>query len=525
MRTLIKNGRIVDGGGSAPFRGDVLLEDRVIREVSPKIEAEADVCYDAGGKAVTPGFIDTHRHGDIAALTDPAYGELELRQGITTVLCGNCGLAPAPMARESRAELCDYIEPCLGVLPEDAFFPTVSSYLSALERRPLRVNMGLLAATGAITVAAKGFSSAQFTGAQLQKARELVRDAMEAGAWGLSCGIMYHPECDTSEEEYAAMVSEAAPYGGYLTSHIRGEGNGLLPSIEEVLRIAKRAGVPLNVSHFKVTGVDNWGKSLPAAIAMIERARAQGMDVTADAYPYPAGSTTILSLIPPTVALEGIDTPDGVARLGRELHREHPGWDNMIRSIGWERIVISSVIRPEHRIHTGRSLAEIAEALGVSPERAMAELTAGNAGKVGVILMSMAEEDVELVLRQPWVSVISDALYGGGDCPHPRLYGAFPRMIHEYVMKRGLLPLETAVQKMTSLPARRMGLRDRGLLRPGMAADLCVFDPDELRDTATFAAPRQPACGLSMVFLNGSLALENDRITDARAGGVLRKPH
>lgn len=525
MKTLIQNGLIVDGSGTEPYLGNLLIEDGLIQAVGDVAVDGADWVYDAGKKAVTPGFIDTHRHGDIAALTDPQYGELELRQGITTVLGGNCGLAPAPMSRESRQALCDYIEPCLGALDEDAFFPTVSAYLDALEQRPLRINTGVLAATGAITVAAKGFSDAPFSPQQLERAKELVRDAMEAGAWGLSCGIMYNPECYTSEEEYAAMVAEAAPYGGYLTSHIRGEGNSLVSSVEEVIRIARRAGVPLNVSHFKVTGVKNWGKSLPTAIARIEAARAEGMDVTADAYPYPAGSTTILSLIPPTVPLEGIDTPENVALLEQEIGREHPGWDNMVLSIGWERIVISSVICPEDQVYSGKSVAEAAGLAGESPVQMLAGLTARNSGKVGVILMSMSEEDVELVLRQPWTAVISDALYGGGDCPHPRLYGAFPRMLCEYVEKRGVFSLQEAVRKMTALPANRMGLTDRGLLKPGMAADICVFDPKAIRDTATFQQPKQLSTGLSLVLLGGEKVLCEDVLTGVFAGKVLRKPH
>lgn len=527
MKTLIRDGLIIDGSGRKPFHGSVLIENGKIAAVyegeDPLFSLRADEVYDAAGKAVTPGFIDTHRHGDIAALTDPHYGELELRQGITTVLGGNCGLAPAPMAEESRDALCDYIEPCLGALPGDCFFPTVSSYLDALEQRPLRLHVGVLAATGAITVAAKGFSADPFMPEQLERAQALVRDAMEAGAFGLSCGIMYNPECYTSEEEYVAMVSACAPYGGYLTSHVRGEGNSLIPSVEEVLRIAKKAGVPLNVSHFKVVGVKNWGKSLPAAIELIEKARAEGMDVTADAYAYPAGSTTILSLIPPTVPLEGIDIPEGIALLEREIGREHEGWDNMVLSIGWERIVLSSFVRPEHRIYAGKTLTEAATLMGVSSAGALAALTAQNGGKVGVILMSMSEEDVELVLRQPWVSVISDALYGGGDCPHPRLYGAFPRMLSEYVKNRGLMPIEEAVRKMTSLPARRIGLTDRGLLKEGMAADICVFDPSAVQDTATFTEPVKMARGFSLVLVDGEKAVENDQVTGVFAGGVLRK--
>lgn len=527
MKLLIKDGNIVDGTGREAFRGSILIEDgkivKVYEGIDPLFSIRADEVYEAGGLTVTPGFIDTHRHGDTAALTDPDFGIIELRQGITTVLNGNCGLAPTPMSVENREALLSYIEPCLGHMPDEYFFPTLSSYLDALEEKPLRINTATLAATGAITVAAKGFTSEPFTSEQLEKAKGLVRDAMEAGAFGLSCGIMYDPECYTLEDEYVAMVAEAAPYGGYLTSHVRGEGNSLIPSVEEVIRIAGKAGVPINISHFKVVGIRNWGKSLPTAIEKIEAARAAGVDVTTDAYPYMAGSTTILTLVPPTVPVATINTPEGIELLKKEIARDHDDWDNMVHSIGWDRIIISSVIYPDHKFCSGKNMQEIAEIMGVCPEAALTELVEKNGGKVGVILMSMSESDVELVLGLPYTSVISDSLYGGGDLPHPRLYGAFPRMIADIVRNKKLMPLEEAVHKMTGLPAKRMGLTDRGLLKEGMAADICVFDPETIQDTATFTEPKQYATGLNLVLVGGEKAVIDDTVTGAFAGKVLRK--
>ena len=227
--------------------------------------------------------------------------------------------------------------------------------------------------------------------------------------------------------------------------------------------------------------------------------------------------------MPPTVPVSTINTPEGIELLKKEIARDHDDWDNMVHSIGWDRIIISSVIVPEHKFCSGKNMQEIAEAMGVCPEAALAELVEKNAGKVGVILMSMSESDVELVLGLPYTSVISDSLYGGGDLPHPRLYGSFPRMLAHMVRERKLMSLEEAVRKMTGLPAKRMGLTDRGLLKEGMAADICVFDPESIQDHATFTEPKQYCTGFGLVLVGGEKAVVDDAVTGAFAGKVLRK--
>lgn len=520
---LIRNGLIHDGSGAPPFRGDLLLKGDKILEVGPCLRCEEVQVIEAEGRAVTPGFIDTHRHCDLAALYDPAFGELESAQGITTVVAGNCGLAPAPCVPEQAAALYDFLEPCLGKAPGNPVFPTVSAYVEELKEKKFMVNLGVLGATGAVTAAAKGFSDAPFTGDSMRRAEGYLEDAMEAGALGLSCGIMYTPECYSRQEDFVRMAKTAARYGGYLTSHIRGEGNSLAASVREVIEIGRLAGIPVNISHFKVTGKKNWGHGLVAAMEEIERARAAGQDVTADAYPYAGGSTTALSLVPPSVlAAAGGDlvsylgTQAGIDLLSREIEKEFDDWDNMVSSIGWERILISSVIREEDRVFAGKDLGQAALLAHREPGELLARLIAGNQGKVGVILMSMAPEDVKTVLRLPYTSVISDALYGGGDMPHPRLYGSFPKMIREFVLERRLLTLEEAVRKMTSLPAARAGLRNRGILRPGYQADILVFDPASVRDRATFQEPKQLAQGFDLVLVGGEPAA-------ARKGGYIAR--
>lgn len=507
----VKNVRIVDGTGSPSFLGELLWEGDALLEVSSAPLGDLDAQeIDGEGRVACPGFIDAHRHCDLAALYDPDFGKVELAQGITTAVMGNCGLAPAPCTPALREELYDFLAPCLGDAPPDSFFPKVSDFMEALKKGKFPLNLGVLGATGAMTTASKGFGDVPFDRASRTQAEAYVRDAMEAGALGLSCGIMYTPECYSTLEDFAFLARVAGEYGGYLTSHIRGEGNSLAASVQEVVEIGRRAGVGVNVSHFKVTGLQNFGAGLERAIAVLEQARAQGQDVTADAYPYPAGSTTILSLVPPTVleaaggdTLGFLTTERGCRLLEQEVQKDFPHWDNMVYSIGWDRIRISSVIEERDRPLSGLSFAQAARQEGLSEAELFCRLLADNGSRVGVILMSMDPADVDRVLTLPYVSVISDSLYGGGDMPHPRLYGSFPKFLREYVREKGLLSLEEAVVKMTALPARRLGLGDRGVLAPGKKADVLLFDPASFTDRATFSEPKQLSAGLWKVFVNG----------------------
>lgn len=520
----IKDALICDGTGREPYAGELLVDGEKIAAVGPAPLGEPDAeVWDAQGEMVTPGFIDAHRHCDLAALYDEDFGALELAQGITTAVMGNCGLAPAPCAARYREELYNFLEPCLGAAPAGSCFPLLSDFMAALDAKSHPLNLGVLAATGAVTTAAKGFSNVPFDSESRRIAEHSLRDAMEAGALGLSCGIMYTPECYSTLEDFVFMARIAGEYGGYLTSHIRGEGNTLAESVEEVLEIGRRAQVGVNISHFKVTGLRNHGRGMDRAICALEKARSAGQDVTADCYPYTGGSTTILSLIPPTVlaasresVAEFLGTPEGEALLREEITKEFARWDNMVSSIGWERIVISSAAGEEWRGLAGMNFTEAAQAAGMTESRLFCRLCCENQGKVGIIVMSMAQEDVDRVLCLPYVSLISDSLYGGGDMPHPRLYGSFPKFLREYVREKGLLSFGEAIRKMTSLPARRLGLRKRGVLAPGMAADILQFDPARFTDCATWEKPKQVAQGLTRVLVNGKAPV-------AGVGKVLRR--
>lgn len=522
---VLRGGLVLDGTGAPPEKADVWVRAGRIAQIGRNVGKPALPAVDATGCVVTPGFVDLHRHCDAAPWQGEDFGELELAQGITSTLAGNCGLAAVPLNHPAHHAFYEYMEPVLGRVPNQAAFGSYRAYVRALETAALPLNMGFLAGIGSVRYAVKGFSPAPLSAKELERAAALVEEAMEAGACGASLGIMYRPECYTTREEYQALLRPVARRDGLLCTHIRGEGDSLVESVQEVIDIARRAGVRLNISHFKATGIRNWHDKIFRAIECIENARAQGQEVTADFYPYDGGSTTLLSLLPPTLAGCSPDefaSPQGAARLRQELGRPHPGWDNMVESIGWERILISSVDDPDYAACQGQNFAQAARQCGCAdPAGLMAALLARTGGKVGVIVLSMAWEDVQTVARLPYTALISDALYGGGGSPHPRLYGAFPRMLRKLVREEKVLPLETALHKMTGMPAARARLRDRGVLRSGAIADLLVFRPEEFADTAAYAAPKSLAVGLRLAYLEGRPVLQDGHCINHEAGSVL----
>ena len=532
MRTLIKNGLVYDGSGEKPKKEAILVENGRIEKVgSEAVLGTADQVIDAEGMCVTPGFIDTHRHCDIDALYNPDFGKIELAQGLTTVIGGNCGLAPIPAPKEYRKDIYDYIEPCLGVAPQGMAFEHVADYLKALEQRELPLNVGTYIGTGTLKAAIKGYGKTPFTKAEMDRARGYIREGLEAGAVGLSMGIMYQPECYSSEKEMVELISAMAPYEKPLACHIRGEGDNLIPSVGEIIRIARDAQVPLNISHFKITGVKNWGGKIQEAIDLIEEARGKGQDVTVDFYPYCGGSTTLISLLPPSVMEDSVEetlqvlaTRAGKEKLRKELYREHDGWDNMVLAIGWERILISSVTKTKNQKFSGLTFLEAAHVAGYEePADFLCDLLTEEQGKVGIIVLSMSQEDVDLVAKLPYSMVISDSLYGVSDCPHPRLYGSFPKIIREYVRERKILTMEEAIRKMTYLPARRLSLKDRGMIRQGFRADLAIFREEELADHAVYENSKQLCTGFSTILVGGETVVSQDRLVCRGKGSVIKR--
>ena len=528
MITHIYNARICDGTGAPVFHGGILFSEQGILEVyEGQKDCLSDHAIDSAGRLVTPGFIDIHRHCDAKPFFGTDYGITLLRQGITTTVVGNCGisLTPAP----SRAdEMYAYYEPVLGPVRTD-FPKEYSVYRKALQQTSLPVNTAAMIGTGAVRITVKGFSDSPWTAEELEKGRALIEEAMQAGAPGVSLGIMYLPECYGSVEEFAALLEPVGRCGGVITTHIRGEGDSLVASVEEVIEIARRAGCALEISHFKSCGMKNWGNAIHDAIGKIEAARAAGQDVTCDFYPYDGGSTALTTMLPPAYvkgnlreAMERLGTQEGVKEFREMVGQEWPGWDNYAITLGWDRILISGVTKPEYGPMRGLDMVTAADQFGYEDAVALAaEMMHKEQGRTAIINLSMAQKDIDTIAALPYSIVISDSIYADTKTPHPRMHGAFPRFLREYVREKHLLTLEEAVHKITQMPAQRMNFVDRGVLKPGFAADILLFDPAAFNDQATYVAPAKLAEGMDRVWIGGEAAMEDGRILRLDLGQLL----
>lgn len=531
---LIKNGLIYDGLGGRPEKGTIYIRDGIIQSMDADSSTEAELVIDAEGKAVTPGFIDIHRHCDAKPFDNSKFGDVMLAQGITTTVVGNCGISMTPANADSKKarEMYEFDEPVLGPIASNRIH-TYHDYMKELDSMKLPVNFGSMIGTGAVKITVKGFSDTPYTEAEMEEARALVEDAMQEGAAGVSVGIMYLPECYSSTDEFARLLEPVGRYGGVVTAHIRGEGDSMVDSVKEMIEIGRKAGCAVEISHFKSCGMANWRKEIHRAIALIEEARAQGQDVTCDFYPYEGGSTALTTMVPPVFvagdmnqALKRLGTEEGVEEFRKACSVTYSDWDNFAITLGWDRILISGVVRPHNEKFLGKTVTEAAEEFGFEDAAACAAyLMHDEDGRTAIINMSMCQEDIDTVAKLPYSVVISDSIYADTNTPHPRMYGAFPKIIREYVNERHLYTMEEAIRKMTSLPAKRMKLSGRGRLETGCFADINIFDQEEFRDNATFADPARMATGLSYCIVNGNVALKDGVPVKEKFGTNLRIRH
>jgi N-acyl-D-amino-acid deacylase len=522
---LLKNGRVVDGTGNPWFFGDVGLKNGTIATVG-KLSQKSEQTVDVQGQVISPGFIDGHCHSDLMVLDNPR-SEIKLQQGVTTEVLGNCGIAPTPFTRGNLDLLRSYVEPVLGKTEREWSWETVGQYMDTLVRASPSENVATYVGHGTLRIAVMGFEKRAASSNELERMKHLLEEGLQAGAIGLSLGLMYAPGSYTSREELVQLCSVLPKYGGLLATHIRGEGNSLIPSIEEVIWIAQRNDIPLQISHLKAAGRSNWG-GVTRAMELVEEARSRGLDVTCDVYPYTAGSTSLTTLLPPwaleggiTRTLERLRDPDSRMRIREELRHEQDEWDNLVASTGWENVHISSLGKGSDATLEGKDVAKISESRGVDPADCMMDLLLEQDGKVSIVFFHMAEADVEQVLKWGNSLIASDSLHDQAKMPHPRLYGTFPRILAKYVREEKLLTLEEAVRKMTSFPARRFKLDGRGLLAPGYASDIVVFDPDTISERASYNEPKRFPEGISCVLVNGRLVIESGVHRDERTGKVV----
>jgi N-acyl-D-amino-acid deacylase len=528
----ILGGTLIDGTGRPGRKADVALKGDKIVRVGQVEKREAAREISATGKVVAPGFIDTHSHSDLMALAEPELLP-KVMQGITTELLGQDGIGPAPVREKYVASWRRYLAGLSGDPPISWDWESLGQYAERLSASPTGPNLSLLIPQGNIRMVQLGLENVAADETQVRAMEEQVRRAMDEGAAGISMGMIYLPCTFSRRNELVRLFSTSGGKGGVFVVHVRSGGDRLLESIEEVVSLAREAEIPAHISHFKAAGKRNWHKMEPALEAL-EKARQSGLDLTFDIYPYTAGSTMFLAILPPWALEGGVEKT--LQRLGDPSLRrrireqfltppppdaEGPSWENYVNYVGWENIKISSVESVKNQPWVGKSVAQIASIQGKDPAETAFDLLVEEEGRIGMILFSMEEEKMVLGLRHPMGMICTDGLLGGR--PHPRVYGTFPRVLGRYVRERKDMSLEEAVRKMTSLPARRLGLGDRGVIAERKAADLVIFDPETVIDRATYENPRQYPEGIEEVIVNGVLSVEKGRFTGLLGGRVLRK--
>lgn len=526
---VIRNGHIIDGTGSPWYSGDIGIRGGRIAAIGALANAPAKRTIDAQGLTVTPGFIDMLGQSEITVMVDPHLPS-KIFQGITTEVTGEGG-SVAPLNDSIRsADRAAYRH--FGIDPD---WTTYRQYFARLEKQGIGINVADYIGATQIRRLVIGEEDRAPTAAELERMRGLVRSAMRDGAMGVSSALQYAPAPYASTEELIALASEAGKFGGIYATHMRSEGDAVLQSIDEAVRIGREGHVPVEIWHLKAAGKANWGR-MPEIVRRIQQARDSGVDITADTYAYTAWFNTFSAFIPPWAhaggdakLIERLKDPATRARIRKEMQTPSSSWDNEWLEVpGPEGILVCVVQNPKLLPLQGKTIAEIAKMWGKDPIDAIFDLLIEDGGFTEVAVFGMSEPDVVLALQQPWVSIDNDsqgtspAGILGREHPHPRAYGTFPRVLRKYVREEHKLTLEDAIRKFTALPAQRMRFTDRGVLKQGMWADIDIFDPATIHDVATFEKPNQLSVGMQYVLVNGVPVIAEGRMTDALPGKVLR---
>jgi N-acyl-D-amino-acid deacylase len=527
---VIRGGEIFDGGGGRPYPGDVAIDGHRITAVGALDGVRGRDELDAAGLAVAPGFTNVLSWA-VESLIEDGRGQSDVRQGVTLEIFGE-GNSMGPLNESMKEELAS----AQGDITYDVEWTTLGEYLDWLVARGVSPNVTSLVGAATVRTHELGYEDRPPTAAELERMRGLVRAAMEEGAVGVGSALIYVPAYFAQTDELVALAETSAAYDGVFTCHVRSEGMRFLEALEELVTIAREAGTRAELYHLKAAGRENWDLLEPA-IERVERARAEGLQLTADMYPYTAGATGLDVTMPPWVQEGGPEAwrerlrdPATRERVEREMTTPTIEWENLYLAAGPENILLLSFRSERLKPLTGRTLADVAAERGTSPPQAAMELVVEDESRVGAAFFQMSEENVRRGLELPWVSICSDSSAPAPEGvflrsnQHPRAYGAFARFLGSYVRDQGLVPLEEAVRRMTSLPAEVFRLRDRGSLTPGSFADVVVFDPAEIRDHATYERPHQYATGVRHVLVNGTPVVRDGEHTGALPGRVVHGP-
>jgi N-acyl-D-amino-acid deacylase len=545
---LFRGGKMIDGTGAPARHADVgIRADRIERIASSIPAAAAARVIDLHDRVLCPGFVDLHSHSDLLfSLGTPGSVRLlegRVRQGITTELVGNCGIGVAPLVEESFPE----IQFVTGFITPDGVdweWRSIAGYLERLESIGVPLNVGTLIGHGAVRVAAMGMRQATATGSQLARMETLIGSGLDEGAFGLSFGLIYAPGQFADTDELVRLCGVVASRGGFACFHQRsGSRELLLDSVRELIEVGDRSGAPVHHSHDHAQGRAAWDL-LPEVIAMEEAAAARGLDLTQDVIPYPSVCTTMLAIYPSWALSAGVPAfldllrePESRARMRGDIETTAPSWPpwepgrwplNIVRDVGWGNIHVAHVNRERNRRWVGMNLEELGRAVGQDPFEAVSDLVLDEEGILTQMLFGISgdretEDPLKLLLRHPTRSFVTDAWDIGKGSPHPGAYGTCPRVLGRFVRDEAVIPLEEAIRKMTSLPAARMGLTDRGAVREGSKADLVVFDPDTVRDRSDYLNPRVFPEGIDHVVINGRVVVSGGDWLESDAGRVLRR--
>lgn len=519
------NCRIVDGTGAPWFRGDVGISGEKIVLVRNSIPEEARETEDLHDRVLCPGFIDMHTHSDLRVLSNPQE-DAKLMQGITSALVGQDGLSVAPL---SPSALPGMKRRLLGLngSHENWNWNSMAEYLNAIDEVKPATNTAMLVPHGSVRASVLGWDSRPATDEEIRQMAKMVEKAMEEGAYGFSTGLIYPPCLYAEEKELVALAAATAAHGGFFVVHMRNEQDYIADSLREVVSICTKAGCPLHISHLKIAGRKNWGRAAEI-LALIDSAREKGLEVTFDQYPYTAGSTMLDALIPPVFhasgqlkMLEDLKSPEVRREISDMIYGKTGGvWENWIASCGWEGVLINSVHSEENRWMEGKNLAEIASLTPGSEVDSLCDLLVAEEGKVAMTTFYGCEEDIQTIISHEAMLFCSDSIVGGK--PHPRAYGSTAKILGQYVRETGTLSLSQAIRRMTSGPAARLGLQDRGILREGMIADLVAFDPALVAEKGTYEDPVQYPTGFTSVLVSGKFAVKDSKLTGNRYGKALR---
>lgn len=523
---VLRNARIIDGTSAPAYQGHVAVSGTTIKAVTRDDPPTGEETIDLDGAVLAPGFIDAHSHSDFELFNDP-YLVPKLHQGVTTEILGQDGLGPAPVPATNADEWADRMQMMIGSADDVGLWETVGDYLEAVEDAEPALNMGTLVGHGTIRFNVMGMSERNPTENELQEMQDVLQQALDDGCLGLSTGLIYHPQIHSETDELMSLCKVLSSTDRPFVAHIRSEGHWLFRALFEFISVGYETDVPIHLSHFKISGKNQHGKA-DLALAFLKIAREMGVDMTADQYPYIAGSTALSAVLPPWLHVEGsektlelLKNSEARDRIAQDIETFRiPFWENDAGTVGWENIVISDVESEQNNDVEGKTIVEIADDRNCDPLDACLDLLIEENLNVRIIIFLMNETDVRTIFESQLTCIGSDGAVSKN--PHPRLYGTYPKIIEEYVREQNLVSLEEAIRKMTSLPARIYGLQSKGLIREGMDADLVSFRPEAVSTSADYDNPKQLPKGIDHVIVNGTPVLQNGERTGCRPGRVIR---